>query len=384
MTATAFRWTVSEPRPRAWMNFAKGVAIAMVVLYHVTLYLQHAGIMGLPNRMKLILELFPMPVFFLIAGLFGARAVTWTFGNLWRRRLLPVLYLYIVWSIVRFAFYLIIPGLSGELGELPASNPISLALILVWPSSSYWFIYALAVFAFAAWALRKLPPVVHVILAALLSSAVTAGLINSGNIGWNRVGALYVFYAFGALYAPRVFAAVAKVSVQRTLLAAAALVASAAILFLLPARWVPFLVLLGQASAVALGVLLSAYLARLRMLSFVSTMGAESLQIYLLHLFVIVPIAGLLGLLLGGVNRGVGIAIQFGLVVVAIVVSLLLSKLTTRVRWLYVPPVIRRRRASAPAGAPASVSTTDAPTIPDGPLTAVTSPPNTRDKEIST
>ncbi|KQX05682.1 MULTISPECIES: acyltransferase family protein [unclassified Leifsonia] len=367
------------------MNFAKGVAIAMVVLYHVTLYLQHAGIMGLPNRMKLVLELFPMPVFFLIAGLFGARAVTWTFGNLWRRRLLPVLYLYIVWSIVRFAFYLVIPGLSGELGELPASNPISLALILIWPSSSYWFIYALAVFAFAAWALRKLPPVVHVVLAALLSSAVTAGLINSGNIGWNRVGALYVFYAFGALYAPRVFAAVAKVSVQRTLLAAAALVASAAILFLLPARWVPFLVLLGQASAVALGVLLSAYLARLRMLSFVSTMGAESLQIYLLHLFVIVPIAGLLGIVLGGVNRGVGIAIQIALVVVAIVVSLLLSKLTTRVRWLYVPPVIRRRRTAAPAGAPASDSSTDAPTIPDGRHTVVTSPPHpARNKEIST
>ncbi|KQO95393.1 hypothetical protein ASF30_20460 [Leifsonia sp. Leaf264] len=373
------------------MNFAKGVAIAMVVLYHVTLYLQHAGIMGLPSRMKLVLELFPMPVFFLIAGLFGARAATWSLGNLWRRRLLPVLYLYIVWSVIRFGFYLLIPGLSGELGELPASNPISLALILIWPSSSYWFIYALAVFAFAAWALHKLPPVVHVVLAALLSSAVTAGLVNSGNIGWNRVGALYVFYAFGVLYAPRVFDAVAKVSVQRTLLAAAALAASAAILFLLPTRWVPFLVLLGQASAVALGILLSAYLARLRMLSFVSTMGAESLQIYLLHLFVIVPVAGLLGLALGGVHRGVGIAIQFGLVAFAIVASLLLSKLTTKVRWLYVPPIIKRKRATAAAGVPASagttdsVGTTDAPTNPDGRTTAVTTPRTiARDKEIST
>ncbi|WP_419817209.1 acyltransferase family protein [Glaciibacter flavus] len=340
------RWIEVEQRPRAWVNFAKGVAIVLVVLYHVTLYLQHEGILGLPNRIKLVLELFPMPVFFLIAGLFGARAVTWSLRNLWMRRLWPVLYLYLVWSVIRFLFYLAVPGLSGEIGELPASHPLSLALVLIWPSSGYWFIYALAVFAFAAWAMRVLPGWLHVLIAAIISTAFTAGLLNTHNVGWNRVGALYVFYVFGALYARQVFGAVSRVSVPRTFATAAVLVAVSAVLLLLPARWLPFLVLVGQASAVVLGVLLSAYLVKLRPLRFVSTLGAESLQIYLLHLFIIVPSAALIGLAVGGVSRPVGVAMQFALVAAAIALSLLLSRLTTRVRWLYVPPtrLARRRR----------------------------------------
>ena len=346
------RWLDHTLGTRAWVNFAKGVAIVMVVVYHTSLYLQHAGILGVPNRLKIVLELFPMPAFFLIAGLFNARAMSFRFPQLWKRRIWPLLYLYLVWSVIRFVFYVIVPGLNGELGELPASNPISLALAFVWPSSSYWFIYALALFSLAAWLLHRLPAPVHLAIAAIISTAFTAGLINAHNVGWNRVGSLYVFYVLGSLYARPIFAAMAKVSPLRTVAVATLFIAVGLTLVVLPVRWLPFLVLVAQALAVALGFQLSAYLARIRPLAFVANLGAQSLQIYLLHLFIIVPTAGLLGLATLHVPRSVGAVLQVILVTVAIVGSLLLAKVTTRFRWLYVPRPIRLGRSRRSRRAP--------------------------------
>jgi len=196
--------TQSTAAPRAdrkaWADVTKGVAIILVVYYHASLYLQHYGIDGTIDRAKAVLELFPMPAFFLVAGLFGARMTTWTFRELWYRRLWPVLYLYLEWSVVRTVFYLVVPGVSGELGELHATHPLTLALLLVWPSSRYWFLYALFLFILLAWLLRRLPAAVQVGLLAVVSTFFTTGLVQTPNLGWNRIGALAVFYVAGVVY----------------------------------------------------------------------------------------------------------------------------------------------------------------------------------------
>ena len=76
-----------------WLEPTKGLAIFLVVAYHATLYLPTANVDTLLGRGKILLELFPMPAFFLIAGMFAARHAQTSLSALWRRRLLPLSWL---------------------------------------------------------------------------------------------------------------------------------------------------------------------------------------------------------------------------------------------------------------------------------------------------
>lgn len=337
---------------KAWVDFAKGAAILMVVYYHSALYLSHVGVGGTVGVLKAVGELYAMPVFFLIAGLMNFRTSTWTFGQTWRRRLWPILYIYILWSVIRAVFYLVVPGINGELGELSATNPLSLALILVWPSSSYWFMYALFLFTLLAWLLRRVPRWLQVGGLAIVSTLVTSGLLSAQNIGWNRILALAVFFVAGTVYAKQVNALIDRAGSVALLAAILAFVISCGALVVLHLRFVPLVVLAGQVSAVAVGIFASKYLVRLRPLRFVSPLGKQSLQIYLFHLYIIVPVTGLIGLLYPDWPRPVNVLVQFAVVAFTVLMSLLLARLTQRARWLLVPPSLPRAsaRSSDPSG----------------------------------
>lgn len=341
--------TSNELRPpgrKAWVDVAKGLAIFLVVWYHSSLYLASTGMQGIPWILKVPLELFPMPAFFVIAGMLAARSVRFTFGDLWRRRVLPMLYLYVVWSAIRFAFYAIVPGIDGGLGDLPADSPLTLALIFIWPSSSYWFLYALAIFTVAAWLLRAVPPWVQLSLAVTLSAIVTSGILDTHNVGWNRVLGLFVFYLVGIHFAKAIPDAVVRATPWRLVAILAVAAGIVAAMILLDARGLPGIVLLGQVLFVAAGFAFAQLLVPWRAASFLSTWGASSLHIYLLHLYVIVPIAALFALLDWTPPRLLGFGIQIAVAVVAVAASLVLMRWTGRARWLYIPPRLRRRSSS--------------------------------------
>ncbi|TDN90546.1 acyltransferase [Microbacterium sp. BK668] len=338
-------------RPKAWMDVAKGTAMFMVVLFHTSLYFGHADITGYPGRMKQFLEAYPMPAFFLIAGLFAYRVTSWTFPQLWKRRLLPLLWLYVVWSLVRFAFYVIVPGTNGDLGALPATDWRSLALLLVWPSNSYWFLYAMFWFTLGVWALRQVPTWLKVSGAAILSAVITSGVTTFNNLGWNRTAALFLFFLIGAVFHQRIAAAISKAGPWVLVgLVAVYLGASAAVVAVPGARDIPFAITIVQLLAVAGGFVACKYIARVRPLAAVfGTIGEWSLQIYLLHIFIIVSMAALLELLLPPVGGAVGALIVTAAAILTTYIAVLLSKLTTKVRWLYIPPWTVRRTPKKPA-----------------------------------
>jgi fucose 4-O-acetylase-like acetyltransferase len=351
---TMFRTLIdTNPRPKAWMDITKGVAMYLVVLFHTTLFFEHADIAGLPGRLKQFLEAFPMPAFFVISGLFALRVSSWTFTQLWKRRLLPLLWLYVVWSLVRFVFYIIVPGTNGDLGELPATDPRHLALLFVWPSSSYWFLYALVWFTLGVWLLRRVPKWLQVSGAVIVSAVVTAGILNTTNIGWNRTLALFLFFLLGALYHERITKAVAKAGPWTlAALIGVYLLASLVIVMLPGVRGVPGAVTVMQLLAVALGFVAAKYVAMVKPLAALfGTIGEWSLQIYLLHIFLIVLMASLLGLVLPPTGGLLGGAITVAGSILATYLAIMLSKLTTKVRWLYIPPMrlLRTRKTSGDA-----------------------------------
>lgn len=324
-----------------WLEPTKGLAIFMVVAYHATLYLPTANVDTLLGRGKVLLELFPMPAFFLIAGMFAARHAHTSLSALWRRRLLPLLYLYVVWSVVRTVFYLLLPGLNGGLGGLPADDPLTLPLILVWPTSSYWFLHALFLFTLFRWLIARFAVWVQLGGSALLATAFTSGLVDAHNVGWNRVGGLFFFFVLGAVYSRQIRDLVARARLVHLVLATA-VVGATTLLIVLGFRWVPFLALAGQVAAVAGGIVLCTYLLRLPGFGFLNAMGRASLKIYLLHLFVIVAATGLIGLLEPDWPRWVDVLVQLTLSVATVFACFGLARLTSRVRWLWAPPAFLR------------------------------------------
>lgn len=322
-----------------WVDFAKGMAMLAVVYFHVTLFFGEVGVDNALGRVKLAFELFPMPAFFLLSGLLNRRASTWTFAELWRRRLLPILYIYVLWSLVRFGFYMAFPMLATDAADMAPTNPLTIALLPVLPTSSYWFIYALALFTLASWLLRKIPAAVHLALAAALSAAVTSGWLNTHTIAWDRIGALFFFFLLGSIESKRIRIIVSRAPPWAIVVAVVALLGVIAAMFL--ARGViriPFVVLAGQMLAVFVGFQVARLLCQFRALGWVSTVGRQSLTIYLLHLFLIAPLAYGMSFLGPDWSRPVDVLVCVVATALVVLSCLLFARVTSRARWLYSPP----------------------------------------------
>lgn len=338
---------------REWVDVVKGVAIIMIVAYHSSLFLNSVGVdaAGI-GRARIVLDLFPMPAFFLISGLFHTRVPDWSFADLWRRRLRQYLYLYVLWSVLRFLFYVVVPNVRDDGAGGAANDPLALLLILVWPISSYWFIYALFVFTLALWAFRRLPPAVLIALSLAASVLMSSGLIDTGNVGWNRMIEYLVFFVAGAYLHRRVYTAVERIGPLGTVGAVLAFGAFAIAATVVPrAAGIPGVAFVGQVLAILAGFALARWLVRVRALSWLTYVGVRSLNIYLVHIYVIALLAVPLALIPGFLDAlpGRGLIVIAIMTAVVTALSILATRYLTRVSWLFVYPFrggTRARRRS--------------------------------------
>ena len=322
---------------RDWVDFAKGVAIILVVLYHCGLFLSAVDLAEGTSRIRAVLAFYPMPLFFFVAGLTSQRMLTWSFRDLWRRRLLTLVYLYLLWSLIRVVFYLMVPHLRAT--ESAPTDPLNVLLLPVWPTSSYWFVWALAVFTLLAWLLRGVPRPVQVVAAVLLAIAsTTAGLIDTNNVGWDRVAQNFGFFLVAMFIPHQTYRLAARVRLWHALALAVAYAGLAAVIVFLHSSRIPGLVLLESVVAVLTGIAWSVILTRFRWLDWVSVLGQRSLQIYLVHLFLVAlalwaltPLAGVQALRFGNLA-------PYLLAAIVLVASVYLSKLLRPVHWLWVSP----------------------------------------------
>jgi uncharacterized membrane protein YcfT len=338
---------VKRPESRGWIDFAKGIAIILVVLYHSSLFLAEFDLAGSTGRLRSVLSFLPMPIFFFIAGLTMRRMLTWSFADLWRRRLQPLVYLYVLWSLIRVVFYVVVPHLRGA--ESSPTDLRTIALLPIWPTSSYWFIWAMVLFTLGAWLLRKVQPTITIPVAALVAvAATTSGGLDLNNVGWDRLMQNFVFFVTAIFIPHATYRFAARIrpwhAVAFMLLYAALAVATA----LLHLSRVPGVVLTVSIVGVAMTIALSEKLSTVRGLGFVNTLGAHSFQIYLLHLFVVAivlavvaPIADLPAL------QQIANLLPWALAAFALYVSLLLFKLLRRFSWLWVSP-FKKRTAKSP------------------------------------
>lgn len=350
-----------------WVDLAKGVAIVMVVAYHALLFLETADVGVAPlGRARVPLELYPMPAFFLLAGVMQRRLTTTPWSIVWQRRVLPLVYLLVVWSLVRFAFFTALPMVRSDGPRHSGRDAWQLVLTLVAPTSIYWFLWALAVVTVVTWLLRRWP-VASVVGAVLVSGAVTSGLVVTGVFAWDRALAFLAPYVVGVHAGPWVLRAVAALTWRRVLLAlgATALILAALVAFPLTRR-VPGAALLGQATVLAAGFGAAHLLAGQRWTRWPRDLGRRTLPVYLVHLF---PVA----LLTIGAQQVTalhatparGLPLVALVTALALAASLLIARvLPTRWRLLQMPTTLLRLRAAHPT-TPAVVAPDDARPLDD-------------------
>jgi uncharacterized membrane protein YhaH (DUF805 family) len=248
-------------------------------------------------------------------------------------------------------FYLVVPPLHGT--ERSPTDPVSILLLPVWPTSSYWFIWALGIFTILAWTISRIPVKWQLIGATLLAMvSTTPGVLDTNNVGWDRVAQNFAFFLV-ALYAPRlVYRLAARVRPWHAALLMVIYATLALVIAYLGVGRIPGVILLECAVAVAMTIAVSKVLARVTFLDIVNRLGRQSFPLYLLHLF---PIAITLALITPVSDNEVLLewapAWPYVLASMILIVTLYLFKVTRRFTWLWVSPFRRDRRASTrPAG----------------------------------
>ncbi|MGQ4274407.1 acyltransferase family protein [Terrihabitans sp. B22-R8] len=260
----------------AWVDYAKGICILLVVMMHSTLGVgEAAGGTGFMHHVVEFARPFRMPDFFLLSGLFLARVVDRDWRTYLDRKVVHFLYFYVLWVLIQGAFKW--PGLALEEGLGAVAEQLLLALVE--PFGTLWFIYLLPIFFVTAKLLRHTPR-----WAVLMAAA---GLQMSGlHTGWiviDEFAARLFFFVVGWYGAPFFFALARRVQAQpvAALLGLPAWAAINALSIGLGIATLPgmslLLGILGSCAVITLAALLS----RARLGTLVRFAGEHSITIYL-------------------------------------------------------------------------------------------------------
>lgn len=276
-----------------WVDAAKGAAIVLVVLVHSG---QWATLTNLVpeywRTINLVLILFLMPLFFLASGLFAGAIVDRTWRELWRTRLSPLVWALLVWTVLRFCYFLVVPNPTG----MDETNVVDLVLAPVRPSNGLWFLFALALFFVIAKLLRgRVDGRIQLAAAAVVSIAFFAGA-DTGNIAWNGMGRYVLFFWIGYLFRDAVTRFVERRGLAAGLGFGILFVAFAAAVLLVRSR-VPLItgsLVLASLLAIAAGLVISRFFVRYRGMRWLPWIGRNTLPVYVTHIFFV-------NILIGGV-----------------------------------------------------------------------------------
>ena len=262
----------------AWVDYAKGFCIVMVVMMHSVLGVEKAA--GADGWMHGLVEFarpFRMPDFFLLSGLFLARVIDRDWRTYLDRKVVHFAYFYLLWTAIQFVVKA--PVFAQADGW---SGVVWLYIETFWePYGTLWFIYLLPIFFVVSKLARdwKIPPLVVWLAAAALEIAPIA----TGSTVIDEFAGRFVYFYTGYLLAPRIFALAAAVQIHK-----AAAISGLVVWGLINAALVfagysllPFVSLaLGLAGAIAV-VSMSALMAQQDVFAPLRYCGRNSIVIYL-------------------------------------------------------------------------------------------------------
>ena len=260
----------------AWVDYAKGICIIMVVMMHSTLGVGAAGGgEGFLHAVVAFAKPFRMPDFFLLSGLFLSRVIDRDWKTYLDRKVVHFAYFYALWMTIQFAFKA--PAFAAEHGA--AATLQLYAMSFIEPFGTLWFIYLLPIFFVICKLTRGVPPLVIWLAAAGLETA----RMQTGWMVVDEFASRFVYFYTGYWLASYIFNLAGNVQ-NRPATALAGLLLWGTLNGLLVSggysEWPLISLLLGLLGAGAI-VTLAALLAQARMFDALRHCGEHSIVIYL-------------------------------------------------------------------------------------------------------
>ncbi|EMR04660.1 acyltransferase family protein [Cesiribacter andamanensis] len=271
----------------AWIDYAKGIAISMVVFRHLTIGMERAGVYIDPALFAFIDEVgvsFRMPLFFLLSGIFFRKSIEKrSHGGYLLHKSKTILYPYLLWSFIITSLQILLSGYSNTQADM-----INYLHIFVQPWGHWWFLYALFNVSALYMLMHLLSRGYRLPLLAAGAGLYFASPLLEGYTVLQDICALFIFFAIGDLLANTLAGKQASPQLgSGKLLLLLALAAGLG-------EWILFEKFLGTPASLLLLValagsgctmLFSHWLAGLHhpRLDVIRTIGQHSLYIYLLH-----------------------------------------------------------------------------------------------------
>ncbi|APU15869.1 MULTISPECIES: acyltransferase family protein [Actinoalloteichus] len=282
---------MTAQRREGWPDVAKGVCIILVVLWHVVTkhvaHLDWPATAGMPAVWTLLSALSPlrMPLFFLVSGLFAARAVCSPHAATAVRRTTGLISLYVLWLTIQTFALAAAPDFDTAratgLGEYLAQLTVS--------PTNLWYLLALAVYLVVARLTRTLSTPLVLGSAFFLACIASAGLLPDWGNLWQLVQNLF-FFLLGLRLRGRVANVAASATLPSMLGFGAGFAAAVVLVSMLDAReWFGVWPLLSIV-AVLFGVTACALLdSRVPWLATpLRLLGQQTLPVYVIHM---IPLA---------------------------------------------------------------------------------------------
>ena len=147
-----------------WIDYARGLAIILVVYGHCFRGVQEAGFVAASSPLRVIdftIYGFHMPLFFFLSGAVSTKAFQHNLVPFLRSRLMSIGWPYLLWMSIEAALLLSLSGLTNM-----GPPHLGVDTYLYRPLSPFWFLYALFTASLVVYALRRFTPPLRLGIAA--------------------------------------------------------------------------------------------------------------------------------------------------------------------------------------------------------------------------
>jgi fucose 4-O-acetylase-like acetyltransferase len=313
----------ASPSRIGWADYARGIAIVLVVYGHCFRGVQGAGLIpadSVLSSVDYVIYTFHMPLFFFVSGIFSARTPPLSGRPFWVGRVLGILWPYLLWMTVEMLLLYALPDITNA-----GAFTFGPGNYLFAPISPFWFLYALLFcLLFVHWLLPwgRLPMLAIACVVFVAGQTATAEIVRLTTWGllYFALGA-----GWGAVVRGQAFARLVGAPVTLVICTAGALGFSLACLRLgIPNQLAVPAAVFGSGAVFCLAERLSRLAARVQVLRVISYFGRISLTVLVVHILgtaaariVMGPVLGIRSealLLLGGTLVGLGVPVALQVV----------------------------------------------------------------------